>query len=60
MTGLDINTCHLIEAACLITDKDLNIVATGPEIVIHQSEDIMSKMNDWCIQHHGMVCNIHS
>jgi hypothetical protein len=20
----------------------------------------MSKMNDWCIQHHGMVCNIHS
>ena len=27
MTGLDLDTCHIIEMACLITDQDLNIVA---------------------------------
>jgi len=27
MTGLDIDTCHLLEVACLITDDQLNIVA---------------------------------
>lgn len=29
MTGLDIDTDEIIEMACLITDKDLNIVAEG-------------------------------
>ncbi|XP_064650861.1 oligoribonuclease, mitochondrial-like [Lineus longissimus] len=53
MTGLDINICHLIEAACLITDKDLNIVATGPELIIHQPDEIMDNMNPWCKDHHG-------
>jgi len=27
MTGLNIETCHIIEMACLITDENLNIVA---------------------------------
>merc|ERR1712154_705658 len=41
MTGLDINTDHLLEIAVLITDKDLNILAEGPNLVIHQTDEII-------------------
>ncbi|KAI9358822.1 ribonuclease H-like domain-containing protein [Pilaira anomala] len=53
MTGLDIEKDHLIEIAVLITDGDLNIVAEGPELIIHQPKEVMDKMNEWCVQHHG-------
>ena len=53
MTGLDINTCHIIEMACIITDKDLNVIAESEDIIIHQPDDIMDNMNEWCTQHHG-------
>ncbi|KAI8359187.1 ribonuclease H-like domain-containing protein [Blakeslea trispora] len=53
MTGLDIKKDHLIEIAVLITDSELNIVAKGPELIIHQSKEVMDNMNDWCIEHHG-------
>ncbi|CAO3634139.1 unnamed protein product [Cunninghamella echinulata] len=53
MTGLNINTDHIIEIAVLITDGDLNIIAEGPELIIHQSKSVMDNMNDWCIEHHG-------
>ncbi|KAI7903307.1 ribonuclease H-like domain-containing protein [Cokeromyces recurvatus] len=53
MTGLDIQKDHLIEIAVLITDGDLNIVAKGPELVIHQPREVMDNMNAWCIEHHG-------
>ena len=36
MTGLNVTVDHLIEIAVLITDKDLNLLATGPNLVIHQ------------------------
>ncbi|KAL2904946.1 Oligoribonuclease, partial [Bienertia sinuspersici] len=25
----------------------------GPEFVIHQSQECMDRMNDWCQDHHG-------
>lgn len=53
MTGLDIHTDHIIEMACIITDKDLNIIEEGPDIVIYQPDDIMDNMNEWCVEHHG-------
>ncbi|CAO0789501.1 unnamed protein product [Mucor circinelloides] len=53
MTGLDIKKDHLIEIAVLITDGDLNVVAKGPELIIHQPKQVMDNMNEWCIQHHG-------
>ena len=40
MTGLDPEKHHIIEIACLVTDSNLNIVAEGPEIAIHQDDDI--------------------
>lgn len=53
MTGLDIETCHLLEVACLITDDQLNIVAEGPNIIIHQPESVLETMNEWCQVQHG-------
>eukprot|EP00276_Gloeochaete_wittrockiana_P008181 CAMPEP_0184651442 /NCGR_PEP_ID=MMETSP0308-20130426/9050_1 /TAXON_ID=38269 /ORGANISM="Gloeochaete witrockiana, Strain SAG 46.84" /LENGTH=206 /DNA_ID=CAMNT_0027085659 /DNA_START=139 /DNA_END=759 /DNA_ORIENTATION=- len=53
MTGLDLAKDHIIEMACIVTDGELNIVAEGPDIVIHQSDEIMANMNAWCIEHHG-------
>eukprot|EP01104_Vermistella_antarctica_P002122 TRINITY_DN1227_c0_g4_i1.p1 TRINITY_DN1227_c0_g4~~TRINITY_DN1227_c0_g4_i1.p1 ORF type:complete len:293 (-),score=58.75 TRINITY_DN1227_c0_g4_i1:365-1243(-) len=53
MTGLDDLTDHIIEMACVITDGDLNIVAEGPELVIHQSDEVLDNMNAWCVEHHG-------
>ena len=53
MTGLDPETNVLIEIAGLITDNDLNIVAEGPEIVIHRSKSVMDAMDNWNRSHHG-------
>jgi oligoribonuclease len=53
MTGLDINKDHIIEMACLITDKNLNIIAEGPDLVIKQSDELLDGMNDWCKKTHG-------
>ena len=44
---------HIIEIASLITDGELNIIAEGPEIVIHQSDEILDMMNEWCVTQHG-------
>merc|ERR1712154_227203 len=53
MTGLDINTDHLLEIAVVITDKDLNILAEGPNLVIHQTDEILDLMGEWCVNQHG-------
>jgi oligoribonuclease len=53
MTGLDTKVDTLLEVAVLVTDGDLNIVADGPNIVIHHPEQVLTSMNEWCIQHHG-------
>lgn len=54
MTGLDPLRDVIIEAAVLITDGDLNIIAHGPELAIHRSEAQLSVMNSWNRQtHHG-------
>ncbi|CAH1797175.1 unnamed protein product, partial [Owenia fusiformis] len=53
MTGLDIDTCHLIEMACIVTDGNLQTIAEGPNIIIHQSDEILNSMNEWCIEQHG-------
>ena len=53
MTGLDPEEDRIIEIACIITDGELNILATGPDIVIHQPQTVMESMGDWCKEHHG-------
>lgn len=53
MTGLDINTCHIIEIASIVTDKNLNVMAIGPELAIHQPQMYLDQMDDWCTKTHG-------
>lgn len=54
MTGLDPARDVIIEAAVLITDSELNIIADGPDFAIHRSEDELSVMNAWNRRtHHG-------
>ena len=46
MTGLDPDLHSIVEIAVLITDDDLEIVATGPDLVIHQPEEVLARMGD--------------
>ena len=41
MTGLDPEKEKIIEIATIITDSDLNIIAEGPNIAIHQSNELL-------------------
>lgn len=53
MTGLDYNNDVILEIATIITDSDLNIVATGPDLVIHHPDQVLEKMNQFCQELHG-------
>ena len=53
MTGLDPDSDLIIEIATVITDKDLNILAQGPVLAVHQSDAALAAMDDWNQQHHG-------
>lgn len=44
MTGLDPLQNVIVEIATLITNRDLEIVAEGPEIVVHASEEHLGRM----------------
>lgn len=52
MTGLDPRADHVLEIATVVTDAQLEIVATGPELVVHQPEAVLAAMNPWCVEHH--------
>ncbi len=53
MTGLDPDNDLIIEIATVITDKYLNILATGPVMAVHQSDAVLAAMDDWNQEHHG-------
>lgn len=53
MTGLDPQNDVIIEIATIVTDKNLNILAEGPIIAIHQSDDVLNGMDEWCTNQHG-------
>jgi len=53
MTGLDPDNDLIIEIATIVTDKNLNILAQGPVLAVHQSDTALAAMDDWNQQHHG-------
>ncbi len=53
MTGLDTTSDHIIEIATIVTDSQLNELAGGPVIAIHQSQEAMDAMDEWNRHHHG-------
>jgi len=47
MTGLNPDTDRIIEVALVITDSQLNMVAEGPVLVVHQPNEILDGMDKW-------------
>jgi oligoribonuclease len=53
MTGLNPDTERLIEIAVVITGPNLEPRIEGPVLVIHQSDELLSKMDKWNKGTHG-------
>ena len=53
MTGLDTQRDYIIEIASIVTDKNLNILAEGPNLVINQPDEVLNSMDQWNTQHHN-------
>ena len=47
MTGLQPDADRVIEIAVLVTDPQLNVLATGPVLVIHQPDEVLDAMDSW-------------
>lgn len=53
MTGLNPLTERIIEMATIVTDSDLNVIAEGPVLAIHQSDELLAAMDSWNTKHHN-------
>ena len=53
MTGLVPERHRIIEIATIVTDQDLNVLAEGPVIAVHQSDEELAAMDEWCTRQHG-------
>ena len=52
MTGLDTMSDRIIEVATIITNKDLEEIAVGPVIAVHQSTSLLDGMDEWNTKQH--------
>ncbi len=46
MTGLDHDNDVIVEIATIVTDDELNIVAEGPDLVVHQPPEALAGMDE--------------
>jgi oligoribonuclease len=53
MTGLDTQNDVIIEIATIVTDSQLNILAEGPMLAIHQRDSVLAGMDEWNTRQHG-------
>ncbi|MEJ2592434.1 MAG: oligoribonuclease [Candidatus Thiodiazotropha sp.] len=53
MTGLDTQRDEIIEIATIVTDANLNVLAEGPVIAIHQPQSVLAGMDAWNQRQHG-------
>src|SRR5690606_34465616 len=56
MTGLDPEKERIIELAAVVTEPDLTLVAEGPVLVVHQSDELLAAMDKWNQSTHGKRC----
>lgn len=45
LTGLDLDSSRIIEIASLVTNSELEVLAEGPHLVVHQDDAILSKID---------------
>lgn len=53
MTGLDPKDCTIIEIASIVTNNDLEVIAEGPNLAIHQPDSVLDAMDEWNTRQHG-------
>ena len=53
MTGLDPERDTVLEIATIVTDAQLGILAEGPVLALHHTEDQLARMDPWCVEHHA-------
>ncbi|WP_106478659.1 oligoribonuclease [Phytohalomonas tamaricis] len=53
MTGLDPERERIIEIATIVTDDQLNVIAEGPVMAIHQPDTLLAGMDEWNTRTHG-------
>jgi oligoribonuclease len=61
MTGLNPDKDRIIEIATIVTDSDLNVIAEGPALAIHQPDALLDQMDEWNTTHHnssGLVARV--
>ena len=47
MSGLDPDSDRILEVALVVTDPQLNTVAEGPVLVVHQPDAVLAVMDEW-------------
>jgi oligoribonuclease len=61
MTGLDPERHHIVEIATLITDDNLQVIATGPDLVVSANPEQLATMDDFVRDMHtrsGLLARI--
>ena len=61
MTGLSPENDRIIEIATIVTDAQLNVLAEGPVLAVHQSDALLDGMDEWNTTHHnnsGLVARV--
>ena len=53
MTGLEPERHVIVEIATLVTDDHLNVIAEGPDLVIHASEEELAEMGEFVTEMHS-------
>ncbi len=53
MTGLNPLNDRILEIATIVTDGQLTILAEGPVIAVHQSDEVLGAMSEWCVNTHA-------
>ena len=53
MTGLNPDSDRIIEMAMIVTNSNLEVVAEGPVIAVHQSDAVLDAMDEWNKNTHG-------
>jgi oligoribonuclease len=53
MSGLEPARERVLELATIVTNADLEVIAEGPDLVVHQPDELLAAMDAWNTQHHG-------
>jgi oligoribonuclease len=53
MSGLDTQSDKILEVATIITDSELNVLAEGPVLVVHQPPEVLDGMDEWNTRTHA-------